>query len=66
LSTLQRRVQKLTVAVVFMAMAVLLLMGAQYGSLVNYFDGDAMLFAGTSIGAAVLGFVCGRFAGKPR
>jgi len=64
LSTLHRRVQKLTVAVVFMAMAVLLMMGAQYGSLVNYFGGDPMLFGATSIGAALLGFACGWFARK--
>ncbi|NQT11436.1 MAG: hypothetical protein HQ582_01720 [Planctomycetes bacterium] len=64
LSALHRRVHKLTVAVMFMAMAVLLLMGAQYGSLVNYYDGDATLFGATSIGAALLGFACGRFARK--
>lgn len=64
LSALHRRVQKLTVAVVFMAMAVLLLAAAVLGSLVNYFGGDPMLFGGAAVGAALLGFACGRFARK--
>jgi hypothetical protein len=64
LSALHRRVQKLTVALVFMAMAVLLLAAAVLGSLVNYFGGDPMLFGAASVGAALLGFACGWFARK--
>lgn len=61
---LQRRVGWLTVATVLMVLVVVLSTSAVYGSLVNYFDGDAALFGGTTIGAAVLGFGFGWFAGR--
>ena len=35
---------------------------AVYGSLVNYFAGDAAFFGGTTLGAAILGFVVGWIA----
>jgi len=35
---------------------------AVYGSLVNYFAGDAAFFGGTTLGAALLGFICGWIA----
>jgi len=61
---LHKRVQRLTVAVVLMAMALLLLAAAVFGSLVNYFAGDPLLLGGVSVGAALLGFACGWFARK--
>jgi hypothetical protein len=60
------RMRALTVAVVLLALAVLLLFAAQYGALVNFWAGDAMFFGATSIGAALLGFGLGFFAGRRR
>ncbi|GAB4139098.1 hypothetical protein [Thermopirellula anaerolimosa] len=62
----RRALRRLTVAVTFLALGVFLLAAAVYGSLVNYFSGDALLFGGASIGAAILGFVFGLFAGRLR
>jgi membrane associated rhomboid family serine protease len=53
----------LTVAVLLMTLALLLTVAAVFGSLVNYFDGDASLFGGVAVGAAVLGFGFGLLAG---
>ncbi|GEM_PF-1024590 len=63
---IHRALRRLTIAVTFLALAVFLLSAAVYGSLVNYFSGDALLFGGTSVGAAVLGFLFGLFAGRRR
>lgn len=63
---IHRALRRLTVAVAFLALGVFLLTAAVYGSLVNYFSGDALLFAGASIGAAILGFALGFFAGRLR
>jgi hypothetical protein len=52
----------LTVAVVLMALLLVLNTASVQGSLVNYFDGDAALFGGSTIGAALLGFGLGWFA----
>ena len=62
LRDMERRLRRLTVAVVLMALALLLVASAVYGSLVNYFSGDVLLYGGTSIGAALLGFAFGWFA----
>lgn len=64
LQSLRRVTGKLTVAVVFMALAVLLLAAAVFGDLINYMAGDVMVFGGVSAGAAILGFVFGVFAGR--
>ncbi|MGQ9605524.1 MAG: hypothetical protein ACUVTW_04935 [Thermogutta sp.] len=63
---IHRALRRLTVAVAFLALGVFLLTAAVYGSLVNYFSGDALLFGGASIGAAILGFALGFFAGRLR
>lgn len=63
---IHRALRRLTIAVVFLALGVFLLAAAVYGSLVNYFSGDALLFGGASIGAAILGFALGLFAGRLR
>ncbi len=60
----RNRLRALTVAVLIMALALILAAGAMFGSLVNYFAGDAMMFGGVSVLAALLGFVFGWFAGR--
>jgi hypothetical protein len=60
------RLRALTIAVTLLALAVLLLFAAQYGSLVNFWYGDALFFGATSIGAALVGFAFGFFAGRRR
>ena len=62
LAALDRRVRRLTLVAALMALALLLLAASVFGSLVNYFGGDAMLFGGASVGAALLGFAAGWFA----
>ena len=62
LQQLHRRVQRLTVAVVVLILAVLLNTAAIYGDLVNYFGRDRMLQGGAAAGAAALGFLFGWFA----
>jgi peptidoglycan/LPS O-acetylase OafA/YrhL len=62
LRSVRRRLRQLTVAVVLMTLALFLTCAAVFGSLVNYFNGDAALFGGVGIGAAVLGFLVGWFA----
>jgi hypothetical protein len=62
LQRLHRRVQRLTVAVVVLILAVLLNTAAIYGDLVNYFGRDRLLQGGVAIGAVMLGFLFGWFA----
>jgi hypothetical protein len=64
LESMQRRLDKLSIAVTLMALAILLLAGAQYGSLVNYWSADVLFFGGTSLAAALAGFGFGWFAGR--
>jgi hypothetical protein len=64
LEALQRRLSWLTSVVAAMVLVLILSTSAVYGSLVNYFDGDAALFGGTTVGAAALGFGIGWFAGR--
>lgn len=66
LSRVAARLRALTTVVALLALAVLLLMAVQYGSLVNYWGGDALFFGGTSVGAALLGFGLGWVAGRRR
>ena len=61
-----RRLRVLTTLVALLALAVFLLMAVQYGSLVNYWGGDALFFGGTSAGAALVGFGLGFLAGRWR
>ena len=62
LRSVQRRLRVFSVAVVLMALLLVLNTASVQGSLVNYFDGDAALFGGSTIGAALLGFGLGWFA----
>ncbi|OHB81093.1 MAG: hypothetical protein A2V98_08215 [Planctomycetes bacterium RBG_16_64_12] len=64
LLALDKRVRRLTVTVVLLVLAVFLLTAAVFGSLVNYYDGDPMLFGGASVGGVLLGFAFGWFARK--
>ena len=61
LTAMRRQIRRLTVAVVLMMLALVLLAAGVYGSLINYFDGDAMLFGGATIAAAFVGFLFGWF-----
>ena len=49
-------------AVVTLALAVAVLGAGVYGSLVNYWGGDAMFYGATSMGTALLGFIAGWIA----
>lgn len=62
IQSIRARLRALFVAVLTMALALMLAAGAMFGSLVNYFAGDAMMFGGVSVVAALLGFVFGWFA----
>lgn len=62
LQAVQRRLRRLTVAVILMTLMLTLTVAAVFGELVNYFGGDAGLFGGASVGAALLGFGFGWFA----
>jgi hypothetical protein len=66
LSRVSVRLRVLSTAVALLALAVFLLMAVQYGSLVNYWGGDALFFGGTSTGAALVGFGLGFLAGRWR
>lgn len=59
---MQRWLRRLTVTAVLMVLGLLLVASAVYGSLVNYFSGDALFYGATSTGAALLGFAFGWFA----
>ncbi len=62
IQSIRTRLRALFVAVVVMALALILAAGAMFGSLVNYFAGDAMMFGGVSVLAALLGFAFGWIA----
>lgn len=64
IEALQRRIDRLTVAVVLMALITLLSTAVVFGQLVNWFAGDALLQGGVSIGGALVGFGFGWFAGR--
>ncbi len=64
LRSVHRRMQRLTVAVVLMGLAVFLLAAYVLGHLVNYFALDPLLYGSVSVGSALLGFFCGWFAGR--
>ena len=64
LRALEKRVRRLTVAVVLMALGLFLMAAAVLGELVNYGFGDVPFFAGVGVGAAVVGFAFGWLAGR--
>ncbi len=64
LQMVQVRLRRLTVAVMLLTLVLVLTVAAVFGELVNYFAGDAMMFGGVSIGAALLGFGFGWVAGR--
>jgi hypothetical protein len=66
LSRLSVGLRALTIVVGLLVLAVFLLTAVQYGSLVNYWGGDALFFGGTSAGAALVGFGVGFFTGRRR
>jgi len=66
LEAIRSRLTVLTAAVILLALAFLLVAAAVYGSLVNYFAGEAAIYAAASLGIAVLSFGCGWCAGRRR
>ena len=60
----RRRLGNLVVAVWVMSLFLVLTLAAVFGNLINYFDGQVMLWGGTVAGAAILGFVFGWFAAR--
>ncbi len=66
LRRLQRQVGGLTAAVLLMALMLILTVASVFGSLANYFGGDATLYGGSTVGAALLGFGLGYAAGRLR
>ena len=62
LLTIRRRLGMLSVTVCVLILAVLLEASAVYGSLINYFAGDAQLYVAATIGAAAIGFILGWIA----
>ncbi len=64
LEALQRRIDRLTVAVILMALITLVSTAVVFGQLVNWFAGQALLQGGVSLGGTLLGFGVGWFAGR--
>jgi hypothetical protein len=64
LTRLARRVRGLTVAVFFMALALLFTVSAVLGNLIEYHAGESILIAGTCAGGAAMGFAFGLLAGR--
>ena len=64
LRALQTRVRRLTVAVFLMALALFLFTVAVLGELINYGFSDVPFFAVVGVGAALVGFAFGWFAGR--
>jgi len=56
---MQQQIRRLTVRVMILTMILTLTVISVFGSLVNYFDGDASLFGGATVGAAFIGFAFG-------
>jgi len=59
LEPLQQQIRRLTITVSILAMMLALTAISVFGSLVNYFDGDASLFGSATVGAALMGFAVG-------
>jgi hypothetical protein len=61
LQRISRRLRVLTIVIIVLALLFAIQSVAVYGSLVNYWNGDAAFYGGTSLGAALLGFGFGWF-----
>lgn len=64
LEALQRRIDRLTVAVILMALITFISTAVVFGQLVNWFAGQTILQGGVSLGGTLLGFGFGWFAGR--
>ena len=62
LKPMQQQIRRLTVTVMILTMVLTLTAISVFGSLVNYFDGDASLFGSATVGAAFMGFAFGWMA----
>jgi hypothetical protein len=57
-----RQLRRLTVAMVVMVLVLVLLTMSVYGSLVNYFAAEPLMYGSTLVVAALAGFALGWFA----
>ena len=64
LEVLAKRVRRLTLAVIFMAIVLFLLVAITFLYLVDWHADEPLLSAGASLGAALVGFGLGWFARK--
>ena len=64
LQSVRKRLNRMTVAVMLMILAVFLSTSAIFGQLADYHGGEPLLVGGSAVGAAVLGFVLGFVAGR--
>jgi hypothetical protein len=62
IDAMRGRVRRLMVAVCVLAMIIALNTAVMYGTLENYFAGDAMFRGAVAIGSALIGFFFGWFA----
>ena len=62
LQILAKRVRRLTMAVIIMALALFVLTGIVLVYLVDFHAEDPLLYGGASIGTALVGFLLGWFA----
>ena len=59
LRSVRRWLRVVTVAVILLMLLLVMMFSLQFGSLVNWFAGEAMLQGGVTVGAALLGFAFG-------
>lgn len=64
IGTIRRRLQRLTVAVVIMALATLASTAVIVGQLATWYAGDPVVVYGVGMALAFLGFALGWFAGR--
>ena len=64
LESVRCRLRRLTVAVMLLTLVLVLSVAVTFGELVNYFAFDPLLLGGVTVGAALLGFGFGWYAGR--
>ena len=66
LKSFHAKIRWLTVALIFLSLMVAVMAAGVFGYLVNFWSGDAMFYGGTAMGTALLGFIAGWIARRPR
>lgn len=59
LKTVRAGLRRVLISIAVLTMMVILLAVSVFGSLMNYFAGDALLFGSATAAAGVIGFICG-------